>query len=286
LFATTVRITIIHEWTDQSVRREVGVGLGLETGGVWTANMNQRWIFRPDLVECMLEERYLLAIPNLGLIVPTTSGYVLLTPFPGANSSGAGSLGSNGPGGASAASVSGTPIPFGFFITGAGGISSMRPGNLTGIASFSSSEYGAEGGALSIKVGSGSDDAASSNGGAPTAVVSRNTVADPTAGVLPPAATTSSSASDSGVLPAGQTYRDTAPVAPTPPLSMSIPGTTPAGPMTSPAGLAMPDPYNPVLQGAGISSGPFSPGRSLTGPLPGSLPPAPTLMPIPMPGGN
>ncbi len=175
--------------------------------------MNHRWIFRPDLIECMLEERYLLAIANLGSIVATTSGFVLLTPFPGASSSGAGSLGSSGPSGGSAASVSGAPIPSGFFVTGAGGISSMRPGNLTGIASFAGGPTGGAGSSLSVQVGSGSDDAATSNGGAPSTVARQNTGNDPTAGVLPTIGTTSSSASSLPVLPAGQTYHDTAPVA-------------------------------------------------------------------------
>jgi hypothetical protein len=244
--------------------------------------MTGHLMFRPDLAECILEERCLLAIANLGTIVPTTSGYVLLTPFPGASSSGSGSLGSSGPSGGTAASVSGAPIPSAFFITGLGGISSMRPGNLTGISSFAGGPTGASGSSLSIQVGSGSEDAATSNGGAPSNLVTHNTVADPTAGVLPAIGTTSSSSSDSAVLPPGQSYHDTAPVPATPPLSMSIPGTTPAGPVTPNVGTGIADPYNPVLQGGGISSGPFSPGRSLTGPLPG----APAPGPMPMPGNN
>jgi hypothetical protein len=251
---------------------------------VWTSNMNQRWMFRPDLIDCMLEDRCLLAIANLGTIVPTTSGLVLLTPFPGASSSAAGSLGSSGPSGGTAASVSGAPIPLAFFVTGGGGISSMRPGNLTGIASFAGGPTGGAGSSLSIQVGSGSDDASTSNGGAPTTVVGTNRYADPTAGVLPAIGTTSSSASSLPVLPPGQSYRDTAPVAPTPPLSMAIPGTTPAGPITPSAGTGITDPYNPVLQGGGISSGPYSPGRTLTGPLPGAL--VPGAAPLPMPGNN
>src|SRR5262245_59692916 len=94
--------------------------------------MNTRLMFRPDLNACVLEERLAPAIANLGVIVLTTSGCALVTPFPGANNSASGSLGSNGSGGGSAAPVSGLPIPTALYVTGTSGISSLRPGNITG----------------------------------------------------------------------------------------------------------------------------------------------------------
>ena len=40
-------------------------------------------MFHPDLQACELEDRLLPVIANLGVIVLTTSGYVLMTPAPG-----------------------------------------------------------------------------------------------------------------------------------------------------------------------------------------------------------
>lgn len=50
--------------------------------GVVTHPMNPRRIFRPDVNDCVLEDRLAPAIANLGVIVLTTGGYMLLTPFP------------------------------------------------------------------------------------------------------------------------------------------------------------------------------------------------------------
>ena len=47
-------------------------------------SMNPRRIFRPDLNDCGLEDRLAPVIANLGVIVLTTGGYMLLIPFPGA----------------------------------------------------------------------------------------------------------------------------------------------------------------------------------------------------------
>ena len=52
--------------------------------------MNSPLMFRPDLRNCVLEERALLAIANLGLIIQTTSGLSLITPFPGCECIGGG----------------------------------------------------------------------------------------------------------------------------------------------------------------------------------------------------
>ena len=45
--------------------------------------MNTRRMFRPDLDDCVLEDRLAPVIANLGVVVLTTSGYMLLIPFPG-----------------------------------------------------------------------------------------------------------------------------------------------------------------------------------------------------------
>ena len=106
----------------------------------------------PDLQACVLEDRLvpvipnelqgLLApvVPNLGPIVLTPAGYVLMSSFPG------------------------TAIPVSFVVTGSGGISSMQPGNGTGNG----------GAAETIVVGSGANDAV----GTIIPLVTRNTIAN------------------------------------------------------------------------------------------------------------
>ena len=44
--------------------------------------------FHPDLPACELEDRVLPVVANLGVIVLTTGGYVLMIPFPGASPGG------------------------------------------------------------------------------------------------------------------------------------------------------------------------------------------------------
>ncbi len=149
--------------------------------------MNSHLKLRPDLRDCVLEERTLPAITNFGTVILTTSGLILITPFPGANNSASGSLGStSGPGGGTAASVSGVPVPTYLFITGSYGISSLRPGNITGVPILAmSASGGAAGSLLRIEVGSGADSAGGptnviSKGGATNNVVGNTTYADPT----------------------------------------------------------------------------------------------------------
>jgi hypothetical protein len=43
----------------------------------------------PDLKACALEDRFMPAIADLGVIVLTTGGYVLMTPTPGSSAGGA-----------------------------------------------------------------------------------------------------------------------------------------------------------------------------------------------------
>jgi hypothetical protein len=105
---------------------------------------------RPDLRACVLEERLLPVVPNLGLgtIVLTTGGYVLTSALPG------------------------TAIPALFVITGAAGISGMQPGNGTGAPT--SSTGSSKGASVTIFVGSGANDIV-----APIIpLVTRNTIAN------------------------------------------------------------------------------------------------------------
>jgi hypothetical protein len=232
--------------------------------------MNSHLMFRPDLRDCILEDRALMANSNLGIITLTTSGLTLLTPFPGANSSGAGSLGSNGGGGGTASSVSGLPIPTSLFITGAGGISSLRPGNITGISSFAGGAGTTGGLSISIQVGSGSDAA-----GGPTSspVVSRSTVADP----LQPATFTfiggASTSTNSPVLPPGQSYRDSAPVQPSPLTGVINQSATGTGGMNN---SSLPT-LNPQLGAPRL--GPFNSPRGMSSSMPGSLVPITPMLP-------
>jgi hypothetical protein len=236
-------------------------------------------MLKPDLDNCRLEDRTLPAIPNLGIFVLTQSGYALITPFPGANTSAAGSLGSSGPSGGSASSVSGVLIPTSLYITGNGGISSLRPGNITGVPSLAGGAAGAAASGITIQVGSGADEAngpSGSGSGATANVVSLTTVADPTQRPLFIQIGTTSSASSSPVLPPGQSYRDTAPVPPPMPLGVvnqSATGTS----GSSNSGMYMPNP-----QMGAPTLGPFNSNRGMNNGLPGSLVP---VMPM-LPGNN
>ena len=134
-------------------------------------------MFRPNLLDCMLEERIAPAIANFGVIILTTTGYSLLIPFPGTNSTGSVS-GAGGQGVATSAHIRERHgAPTSFYITGTNGISSASAGQhhgrpesgrrsdcLRGCRHFNSGRLGPD----------------SSDGAAPTNVVSRNTVANPT----------------------------------------------------------------------------------------------------------
>jgi len=128
----------------------------------------------PDLRACVLEDRLVPVIPNLGLgaIVLTTGGYVLTSAFPG------------------------IAIPASFVITGSAGISGMQPGNGTGNG----------GAAGTIVVGSGANDA-----GAPIIpLVTRNTIANDALNAAPLIGRVLGHRSD--VLPPEQVYRGGLPV--------------------------------------------------------------------------
>jgi hypothetical protein len=237
--------------------------------------MNSRLILRPDLNDCILEERALPAIANLGIILLTTSGFSLVTPFPGASNSASGSLGSGGSS-STAASVSGVAIPTSFYITGTGGISSLKPGNITGNPGTASGGPAAGGFSATIQIGSGSDSAnGPTNGGATNNVVGLFTVADPTArpiftyigGMNTGAATTASSMS------ASQSNQ-----------SATQPASATTGAVNQSAGGsgAMNGSMGPNPQLGAPTLGPFNRTRGMTGPVPGSLVP---VMPM-LPGSN
>jgi hypothetical protein len=104
----------------------------------------------PDLRDCVLENRLVPVVPNLGLgtIVLTTGGYVLTSALPG------------------------TAIPALFVITGAAGISGMPPGDGTGAPTSPTRSTG--GAIVTIFVGSGANDIL-----APIIpLVTRNTIAN------------------------------------------------------------------------------------------------------------
>jgi hypothetical protein len=148
--------------------------------------------FHPDLQACELEDRVLPVIANLGVIVLTTGGYVLMIPSPGA------------------------AIPTSFFMTGFGGISSTQPGNVTGIPSLTATgTAGSNGGAgVTTTVGSGSNDATAAS----IPLVTRNTIANDA--LNPPPLIGRPSWDRSPVLPVGQFYRGGVPeTAPAPPSS-------------------------------------------------------------------
>jgi hypothetical protein len=240
--------------------------------------MTNRLMFRPNLVDCILEERVAPAIANLATVILTTSGLTLIEAFPGANSSGAGSVGSNS-GASSASSVSGVAMPTSLYVTGTGGISSLKPGNITGVPSLAAGAVGGNGISLSIQVGSGADAAGGptnsvSNGGATNNVVGRSTVADPTANPALTVIGGATSGSSTPVLPPGQTYRDTAPVQPTGPMN-TVPQSATSGPAMST------DPYAPNPQAGAPTLGPFNINRmgGMANPIPGSLVPVTPMMP-------
>jgi hypothetical protein len=236
--------------------------------------MKQRWIFRPNLDDCRLEDRLPLAIANLGVVVLTTSGLALVTPFPGASNSASGSLGSGGPGGSStAASVSGAAFPTGIYITGNRGISTFAPGNFTGNPNVGGATSSASGGVtVTINVGSGAND---SGAPAPAAPVSLATVANDALNPLPTIGTTSTGSGSPAPIN-GSTYRDNAPVPPPAPLGVVIPG-PPTAPSTT---VSANNPFAPSPLTS--SSSVLNPVRNLvtspagTGSLLG-----PTMIPLP-----
>jgi hypothetical protein len=140
--------------------------------------MKARLKYRPDLRACVLDDRLVPAITNLGAIVVTTAGYVLMSPFPDI----AGGIG---------ASPGGIVIPASFVMMGSGGISGMQPGNGTNNG----------GAAETVVVGSGANDAS----GSIIPLVTHNTIANDALNAAPLIGRVLTDRSD--VLPPGQVYR-------------------------------------------------------------------------------
>ena len=238
--------------------------------------MNSRLMFRPDLNECMLEDRPLMAISNLG-DHPAHDEWAYRWSRRSPARVRRRARWDSSWGGGSSASVSGLPIPTSLYITGGGGISSLKPGNITGNPSTAAAAAAAGGVSLSIQVGSGADTAGGPTlnivaGGATNNLVGLFTVADPTARTMFTFTGTMNNTSSTSSPTTSTTGSTMQQAPPTGAMNMSPNG---AGGMTNGTmGL------NPQLGAPTL--GPFNRGRSMTGPLPGSLVP---VMPM-LPGSN
>ena len=150
----------------------------------------------PDLRDCVLEDRLVPVIPNelggflapvvpnLSAIVLTPAGYGLMSSFPG------------------------IAIPMSFVVTGSGGISSMQPGNGSGVSGqTATSPNRSNGGATStVFVGSGANDVVTTI----IPLVTRNTIANDALNAAPLIRRVLGDRSD--VLPPEQVYRGGVPV--------------------------------------------------------------------------
>jgi hypothetical protein len=152
----------------------------------------------PDLRACVLEDRLVPVVPNLGVgtIVLTTGGYVLvMSPFPVSVADPLGTSGSPG---------FLTPTA----MTGSGGSSSLLPANSTGVPGQAATSPNGSNGrvASTIFVGSGANDAV-----APIIpLVTRNTIANDALNATPRIGCVLGDRSD--VLPPEQVYRGGLPV--------------------------------------------------------------------------
>ncbi len=238
--------------------------------------MKPRRVFRPDLNACVLEDRLCPAIPNLGVIVLTTGGFVLLTPFPGAYVSPASPVSNFGS--PTASGVSGTPINTQLFIMGSGGISSVQPGNITGVPSLGSAGPTGFSGSptMTISVGSGPNDATALN----IQPVTRNTIANDNLNPIPVIGG-QRLGGNTPVLPPGQSYRGSTPTAaPTPTnagqanVNPPSTGTLSAPPFRYPPSIVpLVFPFQPTAGGAlnpqaGSARGAFPGGAPAVSPVP------------------
>jgi hypothetical protein len=221
--------------------------------------MKRSWELKPNLVECLLEERIAPAIANLGVIAQTTSGLALIIPFPGAIS--LSMLGGSGAA-TSASSVSGTPMPSGFYMT-ARGVSTFVPGNISGNSAVAGSATATSGPSGTIQVGSGADDAGAFSSPNTTAS-SRNAPGDngTTAPTLAYIGTVSSTSSSVAPASQGSQATQTAPVPALPPLGVVIPG-SPSSTNGNPTNLMDPQSGAPRFM-SGL-------GRQLVPRLPGGM---------------
>jgi hypothetical protein len=207
--------------------------------------MKRLWALKPNLMDCILEERICPAIANLGVIVLTTSGLTLVTPFPGASNSASGTSVAS-----SAASVSGAAFPTSIYITGNRGISSFVPGNFTGNPNVAGSAGGTSAGvSTTIAVGSGADEAGGSpsNSSVPRANSGNGTL-NPVLVVI------GGTSTGSGMPTQPQSYgAQSAPVAAPAPFGMTLPGLNTGG-----------------QGGNSMSTNPLNPGAGAPTMMPGS----------------
>jgi hypothetical protein len=237
--------------------------------------MKRSWDLKPNLLDCILEDRIAPAIANLGVIVLTTSGLSLVTPFPGAVNAGAigGASSSN-----AAASVSGAAIPTSFYVTGSRGISTFQPGNFTGNPNIGGVAGAAGGVGLTIQVGSGADE-----DGGPSPASSRTAPGQgpnaPIMAYIGQVGTGSGAGTPDSATGQSQTSQTTAPVPSLPSLGTTIPG-SPAG--SSPGASSPTNPMSPQLGAPTLMQGL---GGKLVPSLPGGLGIQGGLMPSSGPGG-
>jgi hypothetical protein len=169
--------------------------------------MKARLKFHPDLRACQLEVRLVPVTPNLGAIVLTTSGYVLMVPSAG----GAANLGG---------SSGGTVIPTSFAMTGSGGISNIQPGDVAGLPNLISAattvSNGSPAGTVAISPGANDPNAAI------IPVVSRNTIANDL--LRAPVFIGRVFGDHSPILPPGEFYRGGLPVTAPATASTEMPG--------------------------------------------------------------
>lgn len=242
--------------------------------------MKRSWELKPNLLDCVLEDRIAPAIQNLGIIIQTTSGLALVIPFPGAVN-----LAAMSGGGASstAPSVSGTAMPTMFYVTGSRGISTFMPGNFTGnpVVPLGGPLGSAEGGGLSIKVGSGADEDGGPTSASPAMSRTNPGYGGPTSPIMSYIGSvgSGSGSTDSAGRQGSQTVQSAAPVPALPKLGIAIPG-SPAG--TSPGASAPPNPMSPQLGAPTLMQGL---GTKLMPSLPGGLGIQGGLMPS-APGAN
>ncbi len=143
-----------------------------------------------DLQACELEDRLLPVIANLGVVVLTSGGYLLMIRHPTAVAAPGGSL-----------SVAASPTSIS--MTSLGGIFNAQPGNLTGSPSLAATakagSSGSPGGAFTV--GSPSGDPATAS----IPLVTRNTIANDA--LNPPPRIGRLSEDRSPVLPLDECYR-------------------------------------------------------------------------------
>jgi hypothetical protein len=146
--------------------------------------MNAQLKYCPDLRDCVLEDRLVPVIPNMGRFVLTTFGLVLPGSFPL------------------------NAIPPGLIMTGLGGMTSFQPGNIKVVLGLDPMQTtgSIEGTAVTTPIGSGASDASAQN----IPPVTRSILVTDALHSAPSISRVSGDRSP--VLPPGQAYRGGLPV--------------------------------------------------------------------------